>query len=293
MPSSMTGFGRAETPTAGSSLTVEVRSVNNRYLSIKLKLPPRFLRHEAALEEEVRRVVSRGSLDVFVRHRVRGVRDLPVVNERLMREYADSIRAVAKRADLPGELDLKTVLTLPGVVSLEEADETDPKELKGLLSTLRGALKQLAEARTAEGERMKEELLRLLELAEKAIGSIRKHAPKIPARYQKRLRQRIDRLLEGSKLKLDRTTLEREVALLADRADIAEELARLTSHVEGFRNLLQRKGPVGRSLDFLVQEMAREANTVGSKNQDASIARSVVELKSQVERLREQVQNLE
>ncbi|MFH0945737.1 MAG: YicC/YloC family endoribonuclease [Planctomycetota bacterium] len=289
----MTGFGSAGAPVAGSSLTVEVRSVNNRYLTVKMKLPPRFLRHEAALEAEVRRVVFRGSVDLFVRHRARGVRDFPVVNERLMLEYADSIRTLAKRADLPGELDLQTVLSLPGVVSLEEADETDPKELKGLFSALRRALKQLSEARLAEGERMKSELLRLLEQAERAIGAIRKQAPKIPSRTQKRLRQRIDRLLEGSKLKLDRTTLEREVALLADRADIAEELARLTSHLEGFQSLLQQKGPVGRSLDFLVQEMAREANTIGSKNQDAAIARSVVELKSQVERLREQVQNLE
>jgi len=289
----MTGFGRAEVPTSGSSLTVEVRSVNNRYLSTKLKLPPKFLQHEAALEAEVRRVVSRGSVDVFVRHRTRGVRDLPVVNERLMLEYAASIRSMAKRAEIPGDLDLRTVLALPGVVTLEESDEPDPKELKGLLSALRRALKQLAEARLAEGERTAAELLRLLELVEKAVAAVSKLAPKVPARYQKRLRQRIDRLLEGAKVKLDRTTIEREVALLADRADVAEELARLSSHVEGFRNLLGRKGPVGRSLDFVVQEMAREANTIGSKNQDVTIARHVVELKSQIERLREQVQNLE
>ena len=289
----MTGFGRADHASGADSISVEVRSVNNRYLTIKMKLPPRFLRHEAAMEADVRRVVSRGSVDVFVRARVRSRRDQVVVNEQLVNQYVESIGKLRKKTELRGELELATVLALPGVISLEEADEADEKELRGLVSCLRKALKQLAEARQAEGERLKVELIQLLDQVDRIGLAISKQAPKIPGRYRKRLLARIDRLLEGAQLKLDRSTLEREVALQVDRADITEELARLKSHGDGFRALLDKKGPVGRSLDFLVQEMAREANTIGSKNQDTAIGRHVVELKSQVERLREQVQNLE
>jgi len=289
----MTGFGRAEHQSGADSWSVEVRSVNNRYLNVKMRLPPRFLRHEAAMEDEVRRVVSRGTVDVFVRARSRGQRDQLVINERLVTEYVDAVHKLQKKAGLTGELDLGAVLSLPGVVSLEEADDVDDRELKSLLVCLKRALKQLVEARQREGQRLAAELGRLLEQIDRIAATIERQAPRIPAHSRKRLRQRIDKLLEGTQLNLDRTTLEREVALAADRADITEELARLKSHGEGFRALLEKRGPVGRSLDFLVQEMAREANTIGSKNQDLTISRHVVELKSQVERLREQVQNLE
>ncbi len=289
----MTGFGRAEQSSATGSITIEARSVNNRYLNIKMKLPSRLLRHEAVLEQEVRKVVARGSVEILVRLRGHGRKDQPLVNERLVEEYLSSIRKLADGAKLDGDVDLNTVLSLPGVVTLEEADETDPKEVKQLRASLRQALEQLVAARAAEGERLAKELGALLGKVEKATGAIERQAPKIPARYKKRLFQRIDKLLAGSKIELERASLEREVALFADRADITEELARLKSHAEGFRGMLTKTTPIGRSLDFLVQEMAREANTIGSKNQDVSLGRHVVDLKSQVERLREQVQNLE
>lgn len=292
MPHSMTGFGRGDKVQGGRSATVEARSVNHRHLSVKWRLPSRFVGREVMLEERVREFVTRGSVDVTVRFQG-ATSNQSLVDRELARRYADSIAQLRSEA---GEGDSATdwvaILSLPGVVSQGDssADETD---LEILDKALEKALCELVKMRKAEGARLDTELRALVASAEKHVTAITKRAAKLPASYREKLLARITELLSGNATKLDAGALEREVALFADRCDVREELARLAIHFQGFRDTLAKKGSIGRSLEFLVQEMGREANTIGSKIQDADATRHVVELKTAIERLREQVQNLE
>lgn len=292
MPTSMTGFGRAEATGGGVAATVETRSVNNRYLQVKTRLPGRYLRYEGQVEERVRKVLSRGTVDVFVRVKTLDRRDAPVVDQELARAYLRSIQQLAGASGLAAEVDLKTLLALPGVVTLEEPEEVDEREWQTVDQALGRALSELVRSRQGEGARLAEALATLLDGIEKVVRSVAARAEKVPPAMKRKLGKRIETLI-GKGITLDAGALEREVALLADRADVTEELHRLASHVEGFRRSLVKKGPIGRSLDFLVQEMGREANTIGAKNQDVRIGRDVIELKTAIEKLREQVQNLE
>lgn len=296
MPNSMTGFGRGEGRAGGSTATAEVRSVNNRYLNVRLRVPARYQRFEATLEEQVRRELQRGTVDVTVRVQGDGAAQVPRINEGLALSYVASLESLAKKASLGGAIDLHSLLLLPGVVVLEDQAEAEDEVLEAAASALKKALAGVAASREAEGRRLQAELSRLLDRAERAVKAIARRAKGVPAALQKRLHERVLKLLDGagpSRGRLDPGQLEREVALLADRADITEELARFSAHVAAFREQLLAKGAVGRQLDFLTQELGREANTIGAKNQDVVIARHAVELKSWVERIREQVQNIE
>lgn len=292
MPCSMTGFGRAEKNGGGVAVTVETRSVNNRYLKVKSRLPGRYMRFESQVEEQVRGALSRGTVDVFVRVKALTRKDTPVVDADLARSYVTSIRRLANDAGLADDLDLRTLLGLPGVVTLEESDEIDDIEWRTVRGALSKALSELVRSRRAEGERLGAVLDVLLTHVSKTVAAITVRAPKVPPAVKQKLTRRLESLV-GKEVALDPGLLEREVAVLADRADVTEELHRLESHVEGFAKSMTRKQPIGRSLDFLVQEMGREANTIGSKNQDVKIGRDVIELKTTIEKLREQVQNLE
>lgn len=289
---SMTGFGRAEASGAASGVTVEVRSVNNRYLNLKLKVPQRYQRFEPEFEELVRGSVARGTIELSIRAARRAAAAKPVIDGEVARAYLSSIEELG-RATALGGIDLRTLLLLPGVVALEESDEVAEAEHSAIAAAVTEALERMVEMRGDEGSRLAATLAEILADAERAAAAIAERADRVPAEYKARLEQRLARLIEERRETLDAGVLEREVALLADRADVAEELARLQSHFEAVRKALARTEPVGRSLDFVVQELAREANTIGSKAQDAAIGRSVIELKTAIERLREQVQNIE
>ncbi len=272
-------------------MTVEVRSVNNRYLNVKTKLPHRYFRHEADIEETVRGAVTRGTVDVHLRVRSSG-REVPRVDVTLANDYVESIQALCRSTGLPFQLDVATVLQLPGVVTLDESDSVDDAELKTVLAALADALKSLARSRRSEGGRLRTEIDSHLDHVLKEVGAIATRTAKVPAAYKRKLEQRIRGLIEN--VPVDQGVLEREVAIVADRADVTEEVVRLRSHAAAIRTALAKKsGPIGRKLDFLVQELAREANTIGSKNQDVAIGRHVIDLKAWIERIREQVQNLE
>ena len=292
MPNSMTGFGRAEASGAGVAATVEIRSVNNRYLHVKTRLPSRYLRFESQVEEAVRGAMARGSVEVFVRVKALERRESPSIDAALAKAYVRSIRDLAAATELPSDIGLETVLSLPGVVTLEDREEVDEREWKHVRGAVKQAVADLVAARKAEGTRLAETLEGLLGDLEKTVGAVAARAPKIPVQLKKKLTKRIETLL-GRESALEPGALEREVALAADRCDVTEEIDRLGSHIEGFRKTLRKRQPIGRALDFLVQEMGREANTVGSKNQDVVFGRLVIELKTTIEKLREQVQNLE
>jgi uncharacterized protein (TIGR00255 family) len=289
----MTGFGRATREDAQDSFEVEVRSVNNRHMSVKTRLPPLLSRFEKDIEDRLRKSASRGSFDVYVKWRTRNRHHTPTFDFKLADQYVKSMREFASRHRLEDSISASVVLALPGVLQTDEELEVSESHLTKLIACLDEALAQLIAMRRAEGQRLGRDLRKRVQGLRKLAARVKKRHPRVVVEYEKKLRDRLAALLNGASLSASDEGLRREVAMLADRADIAEELARFESHCEQFETFLDKDEAVGRSLDFLLQEMGREINTMGSKSQDVEIARLVVDLKSELERVREQVQNLE
>ena len=288
---SMTGYGRCHIEEDGREMTVEVKSVNHRFLDISYRLS----RTLSFLDDAVRRGVSarlaRGHVDVFVsyvNHRT-DAREIRV-DTVLATAYQGAVRELALALGKEESLPLADYVRLPDVLTVEERDE-DQAVVRSLFErALDGALLELSAMREREGEAMRTDILEKTANIESIRDGIALRAPLVVEEYRAKLHQRITSLLEGE---LDETRFATEVALFADRAAIDEELVRLVSHISQIRATVELAEPVGRKLDFLVQELNREVNTIGSKASDASIAQAVVQAKGEIEKLREQVQNVE
>jgi uncharacterized protein (TIGR00255 family) len=292
---SMTGFGRATREIAGMALEVEARSVNHRHLDLRIRLPRSLTGYEAALKQRVQARLSRGKVDVTV-NLVMGANESAVeIDEAMADQYVAAGRGLAARHGLESSIDLSTLLTLPGVMRVVET-EVDPETLKTPLEeSIDEAVEALAGMRAAEGASLASEFELRLERVEALADRFEARAGEVLEAARLRLRKRAEQI-EREVGMLDEARLHQEVVIAADRLDIREELVRLRSHVGQFRETLEAAGPtapVGRRLDFLLQELGREANTVGSKASDAPLAQDVVELKTELERIREQVQNVE
>lgn len=287
---SMTGFGMGEASLRQGRVTAEVRSLNHRFLEIRIRLPPELVDHTFFVEQLCRERLGRGRYDVSVR--IDSVALAPI--ELDLGRARSLFGALGKLRDelSPGaELPLSLLAAVPGLlVGASTVDGEAARE--ALAASLGAALQQLEQMREAEGGSLAAELRARLTELQRLVGTLREQAPAIVLGQEKRLAERLARLLGGSDA-VDPSRLAMEVALLADRCDITEELVRLSSHFEQFEELTAAPGPSGRKLDFLLQEMAREANTIGAKCQDASLSHLVVSLKAEIERLREQVQNIE
>jgi len=290
----MTGYGRAEVPGARQSLTVECKSLNHRHLDVVVKVPRGF----SALELDARRVIQsalhRGRIEVGVS--VAAIEGVPAtgfsIDMAQARAYVDMARKVAAELDLGDRLDLQWVLERPGVLSREEQDPVSPEDGWPLLhDALRQALTDLCARREAEGAALAQELRALLATLGEHVAVMAGRAPAALARKQQRLRERVQALLGAQPL--DEGRLATEVAMWAEKSDISEELARLHAHRDEFTRLLDEGGPVGRTLDFLIQEMNREVNTVAAKADDLELSQAAIAAKSALEKLREQVQNIE
>ncbi|HEY8945025.1 MAG TPA: YicC/YloC family endoribonuclease [Polyangiaceae bacterium] len=288
---SMTGFGVGEAALGEGRVSLELRALNHRFLDVRVRIPNEIAEHAFFLEQLVRERLARGRFDVGVR--LSGPA-LPVV--RFSPERARSVYAALldlRDALAPGtEVPLTALTSLPELVTAPA--EVDGEQLRDALRTaFEGALVRLFEMRQQEGTALAREVRGRANTCRRLLAEIGARAAGLTDVYRARLRERMDRLLQGTAIQLDAGRLEAELLLLVDRSDVTEELARLHSHFEQFEALLETDGPIGRRLDFLLQEIAREGNTIGAKGQDAPIAHLIVEFKAEVERIREQVQNVE
>jgi uncharacterized protein (TIGR00255 family) len=289
---SMTGYGRAEARGARLAVVVEARSLNHRFLEVGVKLPRTLSAHEPALRQLVQGRCSRGRLDVTVTvRRIAGSPNVVRTDLALGADYVRAARALGEAVGLPGELALADLLRLPGVVSVEEGEEDEGESAVLLKDAAQQALDELVRMRHAEGAALAADLGAHLGALEAWASGLAGILPAVLGRIQTRLRERIRALLDEAPAEPARVV--QEAAILAARSDVAEELARLASHCAQFRTLMAIGGPVGRQLDFLLQEMHREVNTIASKADDGEMVGRVLEARTMVERLREQVQNVE
>ncbi|MBX2989255.1 MAG: YicC family protein [Bdellovibrionaceae bacterium] len=289
---SMTGFGSERTQDSLVAVEVNVRSVNGRFLEPRFHLPREFIPFEIELRKILAEKISRGTVDVFVSRRVRTAKNVSLqVNRDLARRYLQAYQGLAKDLKLRGEVHLESIARLPDVVKLEESHELDPKEKSILLKTFRGALEACVKERVREGKALRRDLGQMLSSLEKQVAVIGKLREEANRQLQDRFEARVMAKLKGSEV--DPARLAQEIALQIDRADINEELQRLNEHLKNYRQMLGAAQTEGKKLDFYTQELLREVNTIGSKSQVAKITQAVVEAKTLIERLREQVQNVE
>jgi len=271
---------------------VEVQSVNHRFLEVRCRVPKRLPGLEPRIQQAIQQRFARGHFEVMVLDKDLDGRSRTLkVDVPLAVQYVDALRTLQQTLGLPGEMTLEMLTAQRDLIAVEESAESLDESWEALLPALTGALEALAEMRRHEGVVLEAVLKKHLEEVEAILAGIVRRAPDLTRAQRDRLRERVADLLDGRQL--DPGRLEQEVALLAERSDVAEECDRLQSHLGQFRASLKQPGPQGRRLDFLLQEMHREVNTLGAKSADAALAHEVVGLKTCIERLREQVQNLE
>ncbi len=289
---SMTGFGSAKGTAAGLPISIEIRSVNNRYLDIGVKLPRGFLFAEDRVKNVIQNRVARGKLDVYISIDSAGSEQTHIrVNETLAASYREAIFEIGSRFDLPLNLSALDLARFPDVMTPEKEETDQDRFAEELESLLEAALTDFNSMRGREGERLKQDLLSKVNGIEKLVDRIEERAPETLKGYRERLENRMREVLSEPGIAQERILA--EAAIFADRVATDEELVRLKSHISQFRLMMEQGSPIGRKLDFLIQEFNREANTTGSKCQDSEIAYLVVDLKSEIEKIREQVQNLE
>jgi uncharacterized protein (TIGR00255 family) len=289
---SMTGYGKGEAQVDNVALTVEIKTVNHRYADITVKLPRTLLALENEIRRQVGQVLRRGKIDVFVNFgSTEESTVVPTLNRPLAQAYLDLFTKLRNEFGLSGGVTLELIAAQRDVVQMREA-ESSHEALQGCLMTaLERALEQLLAMRRAEGEATAIDLRERLDQLDNLLGAVEQRAPLIPQEWQAKLLERLTRLQQG--LEWDPQRVAQEVAVYADRCDISEELVRFRSHLGQFRAMFSDAEAVGRRMDFLGQELNREVNTMGSKSNDAELTRAVVAMKAELEKVREQVQNIE
>jgi uncharacterized protein (TIGR00255 family) len=288
---SMTGFGRGRAESGAFSITVEIKTVNHRFCEFNIRMPRQLLKIEEKIKKRLNQHIRRGRVEVYVTLEGEGNVTRSVhIDWKLIEEYHQFISKAKEKYKIEGNLTLQDLLNREELVHIEES-EGGNEELENLvLTAIEEAAQLLKKMRTLEGEELKKDISANLLQIEKVVRDLRIDAPLVIKAYQERLTKRMLEFLNGQ---FDESRILTEVAVFADKADINEELTRLISHVQQFYQTLEDQEPIGRKLDFLVQEMNREANTVGSKANDSNIAKKVVEMKSLLEKLKEQIQNIE
>ena len=289
---SMTGYGSAKGTVEGLNISAELKSVNNRYLDVSVRLPRGFLFAEEAIKAAVQQHISRGKVDVFLTVDSSQAADTVVrVNEPLLRAYLDAIDSIAAEHGLLNDVTALSVARFPDVLSVEKAEADQDALRAGLVALMDEALAEYDRMRLREGQKLREDVESRLVTIEALVTEVETHAPETVEAYHNRLRQKLESVLEGKDV--DEARVITECAVFADRVAVDEETVRLRSHIAQMRQMLAAGSPFGRKADFLIQEFNREANTIGSKCQNADVAKVVVDLKSEIEKIREQIQNIE
>ena len=289
---SMTGYGSAKGSVEGQEIAVELKSVNNRYLDCSIRLPRNFLFAEDTVKQAVSAGVSRGKVDVFVSAQASQDSGTVVsVNEELARGYRDAVARIAETLGIECGLNAFSLARFPDVLTVERRELDKDKAAAALSDITAKAVEEFNAMREREGERLRRDMLGKLETIEGLVSVVEERSPQTVKEYRERLEARLRDILADRSL--DEQRVITEAAIFADRTAVDEETVRLRSHIAQFRTMLEEGSPIGRKMDFLVQEFNRESNTIGSKCSDASLAKVVVDLKSEIEKIREQLQNVE
>ena len=290
---SMTGFGSAQGRVETVEYSVEIRSVNNRYFKPVIKLPENWANIEADIEKLLRGKLSRGTIVLTVRMKLPEDKAVCKLNVTAMTAYLEQLRPILVETNPVLRVDLGQLVQLPGVCEPPELSDLMAKSYDGLMALVSQALDALVVMRQKEGQLLKADLSGLCEALERNLLEVAAKSPQVVKDYHQRLADRVAELTNAGKIDMDADNLAREVAIFAERCDIAEEVARLGGHIKHFRQAMSSPEPGGRKLDFIAQEMLRETNTIASKANSADIARAVVEMKTAIDRIKEQVQNAE
>ena len=289
---SMTGYGGAKGTVQGLELSIELKSVNHRVLDTSVRLPRTYLFAEEAVKAAVQRHISRGKVDVFVTVESAGTQDVVVkVNEPLLRGYLAALQQVSVICGVPNDATAMSLSRMPDVLTVEKAETDQDAVAAAITEVLEQALGEYDAMREREGEKLREDIASRVDTIERLVTRVEEESPRTVADYKARLEQKMREVLETAGIEESRILT--EAAIFADKVAVDEETVRLRSHMAQMREMLAGDKPVGRKLDFLVQEMNREANTIGSKCQNADIAHVVVDIKAEIEKIREQVQNIE
>ncbi|PLS06496.1 YicC/YloC family endoribonuclease [Neobacillus cucumis] len=288
---SMTGFGRGKAESEAFSVNVEIKTVNHRFSEINIRMPRQLLKIEDKMKKILSQHIRRGRVEVYVSVDGEGMVSRKVQADwKLIEEYFQFLNEAKNKYGIEGTITIQDLLNRSELLHIEESDAGNEEIEELVLSATEEAASFLKQMRMAEGEELKKDLLAITAQVETNVTELQKFAPIVVQAFKERLTKRMQEFVNGQ---LDETRILTEVAVFADKADINEEITRLRSHIQQFLQTLNENEPIGRKLDFLVQEMNREANTIGSKANDSNIAKKVVEIKSLLEKLKEQVQNIE
>ncbi|MCD8020732.1 MAG: YicC family protein [Clostridiales bacterium] len=292
MIKSMTGFGRSELVTERCKITVEIKAVNHRYCDLTIKMPKKLNSLETSIRNLIKKSVNRGKVDVYISYEDLAEAETNVeLNQNLAAGYYKAIRMLSESLGLPDDTSACRIARLPEVLTLDEA-QLDPKEIEEpLMETMKQALSSFSESRTKEGEHLKEDILAKLQGMNGNINGVEERYPQMISEYRSKLEEKVRELLADANV--DENRIATEVVIYADKICVDEETVRLRSHIKNMQEELQRGGNVGRKLDFIAQEMNREANTILSKANDMAVSNIAIDLKTDIEKIREQVQNIE
>lgn len=295
MLKSMTGYGRGECRLYSRKITVEIKSVNHRYNDLNIKLPRLMTSLEDVIRKTISKKVFRGKTDVYVSYETLSKDDIKIsLNEALADSYISELRNIISRYDLKDDISLSLIAKFPDILSIDKSvdDETIMNEiLETLEIALNAAIESFVSMRTLEGEALKKDIIEKLSIIKSLTAKIEERVPAVTENYKQRLTQKVSDALSNTEY--DESRLITEITIFSDKACIDEEITRLNSHLEQMKEILNDNCSVGRKLDFLVQEMNREVNTIGSKASDLEITKIIVDMKSEIEKIREQVQNIE
>ncbi len=292
MIKSMTGFGRCEVVNGERKITVEMKSVNHRYSEITIKMPKKLNFFEASIRGILKEYISRGKVDMFISYEDASLgRECVKYNPDIAKEYVDYIRDISDSFRLENDIKATTIARMPEVLTLEEQNVDEEDIWKDLEKAVRGAAGQFVETRIAEGEKLKEDLEQKLDGIEEMVGKIVLRSPEIVKEYRDKITAKVQELLGDTNV--SEQVLATEIVVFADKICVDEEMVRLRAHVSGMRDTLKAGKDVGRKLDFIAQEMNREANTTLSKANDLTVSNIAIDLKTEIEKIREQIQNIE